>query len=94
MDISLLLPIIVLLMFIPLFLSSRKQKRAQHLPLSAPAMVLLADWRAASAAGEPHLFPGDVPGKSLQDIKNFWRGVTKAAALPGYRLHDNRHTHA
>jgi preprotein translocase subunit YajC len=29
MDISLLLPIIVLLMFIPLFLSSRKQKRAQ-----------------------------------------------------------------
>ena len=71
-----------------------KQKRTQHLPLSAPAMALLADWRSASPPGEAHLFPGDAPGKPLQDIKNFWRGVTKAADLPGYRLHDNRHTHA
>ena len=66
----------------------------QHLPLSAPALALLADLRAASPPEEPHLFPGDAAGKPLQDIKNFWRGVTKAAELPGYRLHDNRHTHA
>jgi preprotein translocase subunit YajC len=30
MDISLLFPILILLLFIPIFLSSRKQKRAQH----------------------------------------------------------------
>ena len=71
-----------------------KQKRMQHLPLSAPAMALLADWRAASPIDDPHLFPGDVSGKPLQDIKNFWRGVTKAADLHGYHIHDNRHTHA
>ena len=71
-----------------------KQKRMQHLPLSAPALALLADLRAASPPEQPHLFPGDAAGKPLQDIKNFWRVVTKAAGLPGYRLHDNRHTHA
>jgi integrase len=71
-----------------------KQKRTEHVPLSAPALVLLADWRAASPPDGTYLFPGDAPGKPLQDIKNFWRGVVKAAALPGYRLHDNRHTHA
>src|SRR3954452_2755914 len=71
-----------------------KQKRAQHLPLSAPAMALLSDWRAASPAAETHLFPGYSPGKPLQDVKNFWRGVPKGAGLPSYRLHDSRHTHA
>jgi integrase len=71
-----------------------KQKRTQHLPRSAPAMALLSDWRSASPSEETHLFPGDAPGKPLQDIKNFWRGVTKAADLHGYRIHDNRHTHA
>ncbi len=30
MDISLLFPILILLLFIPIFLSSRKQKRVQH----------------------------------------------------------------
>jgi integrase len=71
-----------------------KQKRAQHVPLSAPAMALLSTWRQTAGPGERYLFPGDAADKPLQDIKNFWRGVTKAAALPGYRLHDNRHTHA
>jgi preprotein translocase subunit YajC len=44
MDISLLFPIIILLLFIPIFLSSRKQKRAQ----------------AQMAALQTSLEPGDV----------------------------------
>jgi preprotein translocase subunit YajC len=44
MDISLLFPIIILLLFIPIFLSSRKQKRAQ----------------AAMASLQSSLEPGDV----------------------------------
>ena len=39
MDISLLFPILVLLLFIPLFLSSRKQKRAQAADASAAASL-------------------------------------------------------
>lgn len=27
-------------------------------------------------------------------IKTFWKGVRERAGIPGYRLHDNRHTHA
>jgi integrase len=71
-----------------------KQKRAEHLPLSALAIALLAQMREAAAPDEPHLFPGDAPGKPLERIKKFWRGVTASAGLTGYRLHDNRHTHA
>ena len=40
------------------------------------------------------LFPGNAPGKPLQGIKKFWRGVTEQVGLKDYRLHDNRHTHA
>ena len=53
-----------------------KQKRTQHLPLSAPAMALLADWRAATALEEAHLFPGDVPGSHCRTSR------TSGAASP------------
>lgn len=71
-----------------------KQKKTEHLPLSAPALALLAEMRKRDGANQPHLFPGEVPGKPLQRIKKFWRDVTERAGLEDYRLHDNRHTHA
>jgi integrase len=71
-----------------------KQKRTQHLPLSAPAWALLAEMRERAGAGEQYLFPGNAPDKPLQGIKKFWRNVTEQAGLEDYRLHDNRHTHA
>jgi integrase len=71
-----------------------KQKRTEHIPLSGPALALLADMRArANPLGE-HLFPGNAAGRPLQDIKKFWKVVTAEAAIGEYRLHDNRHTHA
>jgi integrase len=71
-----------------------KQKRTEHLPLSAPALALLAEMRERAASGERYLFPGNAPDKPLQGIKKFWRNVTHQAGLEDYRLHDNRHTHA
>lgn len=70
-----------------------KQKRTEHLPLSAPALALLAGMKE-SAGTKDYLFPGDAPEKPLQRIKKFWRNVTEQAGLENYRLHDNRHTHA
>ena len=62
MDISLLLPIIVLLMFIPLFLSSRKQKRAQA------AMQELQIVTGAGRRREHHLgLRGTVVDASYED---------------------------
>lgn len=71
-----------------------KQKRTEHLPLSAPALALLAEMQERAGAGERYLFPGNAPEKPLRGIKKFWRNVTEQAALEDYRLHDNRHTHA
>jgi integrase len=71
-----------------------KQKRTEHVPLSAAALGLLADMQTRASDDEQYLFPGDAPGKPLQDIKKFWRGITEKAGLADYRLHDNRHTHA
>ena len=71
-----------------------KQKRREHLPLSAPALALLAEMQERADAGERFLFPGNAPDKPLQGIKKFWRGITEQAGLDDYRLHDNRHTHA
>lgn len=71
-----------------------KQKRREHVPLSAASMALLTEMREAAIADAVHLFPGDSPGKPLQSIKKFWAGILKVAGLEDYRLHDNRHTHA
>ena len=71
-----------------------KQKRTEHLPLSAPAMALLAKMRKSADSAQLYMFPGNVPDKPLQGIKKFWRNVIEQSGLKDYRLHDNRHTHA
>jgi integrase len=71
-----------------------KQKRTAHLPLSAPAMALLAEMPNLGATGSPYLFPGNTADRPLQGIKKFWRSLTAMAGLDDYRLHGNRHTHA
>ena len=71
-----------------------QQKRTEHLPLSVPALALLSRMRDRAEGDGQFLFPGNAPGKPLQGIKKFWRGVTEQVGLKYYRLHDNRHTHA
>ncbi len=70
-----------------------KQKRTEHVPLSAPALQLLALMKAQGDASE-FLFPGEVPGKPLQEIKRMWAAVCKKAKLVNVRIHDLRHTYA
>lgn len=71
-----------------------KQKRREHLPLSAAACALVAEMQASRADLGPWLIPGRSPEQPYKDLKAFWRSVTKAASLQNYRIHDNRHTHA
>jgi integrase len=71
-----------------------KQKRTEHIPLSGPTIALLSAMRDKADPTETHVFPGNAPGKPLQDIKKFWKVVTTQTGLSDYRLHDNRHTHA
>jgi integrase len=71
-----------------------KQKRTEHIPLSRPAVSLLADMRRKANSNEENLFPGNSTRRPLQDIKKFWKIVIAEAGIRDYRLHDNRHTHA
>jgi integrase len=69
-----------------------KQKRDHRVPLSAPALALLAEM-LAEAKGSRFLFPS-TNGRSLVEIKKSWRAVCVAAGIDGVRIHDLRHTYA
>lgn len=71
-----------------------KQKRTHHFPLSELALTLLRSIRAAADPEARFLFPGDVLGQPIQDIKKFWNEVRAAANISDTRLHDLRHTFA
>ena len=71
-----------------------KQKRTEHLPLSAQALILVTSIIETSDAGSPFLFPGNKPGQPLREIKKFWSAVMRQAGIANYRRHDNRHTYA
>ncbi len=71
-----------------------KQRKTEYVPLSPQALDLVASILGEQDPGEPWLFPGNVPGQPLKDIKKFWSGVMRQAGLEGYRRHDNRHTYA
>jgi integrase len=71
-----------------------KQKRTEHLPLSAQALILVTLIIETSDAGSPFLFPGNKPGQPLHEIKKFWSVVLREAGIVNYRRHDNRHTYA
>jgi integrase len=71
-----------------------KQKRTEHLPLSAQALTLVTLIIETREAGSPFLFPGNKPGQPLREIKKFWSAVTRKAGIANYRRHDNRHTYA
>jgi integrase len=71
-----------------------KQKRTEHLPLSAQALILVKLIIETSDAGFLFLFPGNKPGRPLREIKKFWSAVMRKAGIANYRRHDNRHTYA
>ena len=74
--------------------ATTKQRRLHRAPLAAAAVQLLRMIRASVPADCPWVFPGDVEGKPVHEIKWFWNDVRTQAGLPGVRVHDLRHTFA
>jgi integrase len=72
--------------------SHTKQKSEHKLPLSAPALKLLAEMRE-QAKGK-FLFPGRDGKGHMVDLKTSWSTICRVAQLGDARLHDLRHTHA
>lgn len=74
--------------------SHTKQKEDHRVPLSAPAMQLLADIYDEDKKPEDYVFPGKRPGKPLQELKGAWTKISKEAGITDVRVHDLRHTYA
>lgn len=74
--------------------ATTKQRRLHRAPLAQAAVQLLRTIRAGSAPAAAWVFPGDAPGKPVQEIKRYWERVRRAAKLHDVRLHDLRHTFA
>jgi integrase len=71
-----------------------KQKRTEHVPLSAQATALILSIIETSDAKSSFLFPGNKPGRPLRELKKFWSSVMRQTGITNYRRHDNRHTYA
>lgn len=84
--------------------TTTKQRKIHRLPISAEMAAIVRQRRLVVPQGCPWLFPGDVKPqpagakraelKPVQEIRRFWIGIQKCAALPGVRIHDLRHTFA
>jgi len=71
-----------------------KQKRTEHVPLSAQATALIASIIELSDPDSSFLFPGNKSGQPLRELKKFWSSVIRQTGITNYRRYDNRHTYA
>jgi integrase len=72
--------------------ATTKQRKLHRIPLSAPAMQLLAEMKEAAEGAA--LFPGRGGNEAQTDLKRFWASICATAAVKGVRLHDLRHSYA
>ena len=72
--------------------ASTKQKTEHVVPLSAPALQLLAKMRETSDS--KYVFPGRGGVGHRTDLKKPWPAICKAAGISGLQVHDLRHSHA
>jgi integrase len=72
--------------------SHTKEKKIEHIPLSAQALALLARMKEQSD-GTGFLFPG-LNGNARTTLRAAWSQICKAAGLTKVRVHDLRHSYA
>lgn len=69
--------------------ATTKQKTTHRVPLSAPAIQLLAGLNQTN----DYVFPGD-DDEHQKDLKKTWASICELAEIEGVRVHDLRHTYA
>ncbi len=74
--------------------SHTKQKRVHRIPLSQPALALLAALHDREDAHPVFVFRGSGASGHLVDNKRTWETVREAAGIGDVRMHDLRHTYA
>jgi len=74
------------------FIPHTKAGKSRHVVLNGQAMNVVRDM--PRVPGNPHVFPGKVPGKPLNNPSKAFRRVMDAAGIGDFRIHDLRHTFA
>jgi integrase len=74
--------------------ATTKQRKIHRVPISADVGAIVRQRSLLVRKGSPWLFPGDVPGQPVKEIRRFWINVQREANLPDVRIHDLRHTFA
>ncbi|OUS03984.1 integrase [Rhodobacterales bacterium 52_120_T64] len=74
--------------------TTTKQRKIHRLPISDEVGTIVRQRQLIVPSGIPWLFPGDVPGQPVIEIRRFWRSIQKKADLEDVRIHDLRHTFA
>jgi integrase len=74
--------------------SMTKQRKIHRLPISEEVAAIVRQRRLVVPEGCPWLFPGEVEGQPVQEIRRGWHRIRAAAGLQDVRIHDLRHTFA
>lgn len=74
--------------------ATTKQRKLHRVPISEDVAAIVRQRRLLVPKRSPWLFPGDVPGQPVKEIRRFWMRVQKAAQIEDARIHDLRHTFA
>ena len=74
--------------------SMTKQRKIHRLPISDEAAAIVRQRQMLVPRGSPWLFPGDVPGQPVKEIRRFWIQIQREVNIPDVRIHDLRHTFA
>ncbi|SNT06235.1 tyrosine-type recombinase/integrase [Antarctobacter heliothermus] len=74
--------------------ATTKQRKIHRIPISAEVAAIVRQRQLLVPNGSPWLFPGDMPGQPVKEIRRFWINIQKDAKLPEVRIHDLRHTFA
>ncbi len=74
--------------------ATTKQRKVHRVPISADVAAIVRERLLLVPKGNPWLFPGDVPGQPVKEIRRFWKRIQKVAQIEDARIHDLRHTFA
>ncbi len=74
--------------------SMTKQRKIHRLPISEEVAAIVRHRQLVVPKGCPWLFPGDVEGQPVQEIRRGWHRIRATAGLDDVRIHDLRHTFA
>jgi len=74
--------------------ATTKQRKMHRVPISEDVAAIVRQRQLLVPKGNPWLFPGDVPGQPVREIRRFWKRIQKSADIGDARIHDLRHTFA